>query len=194
MMALGYTDGIDPALLKPIVANLNKRFPNHKGIEGIVTQFNAMLQQANQPQQPTTGAAVGTMAPDFTMNDTEGKPFTMSSLKGKYVLIDFWASWCGPCRGENPNVVSAYNKFKDKNFTILGVSLDDNKEAWLKAIKTDGLLWKQVSDLKKWENATISLYGYDAIPYNVLLDPQGKIIASNLREAALHNKLAEVLK
>lgn len=194
MMALGYTDGIDPALLKPIVANLNKRFPNHKGIEGIVTQFNAMLQQANQPQQPTTGAAVGTMAPDFTMNDTEGKPFTMSSLKGKYVLIDFWASWCGPCRGENPNVVSAYNKFKDKNFTILGVSLDDNKEAWLKAIKTDGLLWKQVSDLKKWENATIGLYGYDAIPYNVLLDPQGKIIASNLREAALHNKLAEVLK
>lgn len=194
MMALGYTDGIDPALLKPIVANLNKRFPNHKGIEGIVTQFNAMLQQANQPQQPTTGAAVGTMAPDFTMNDTEGKPFTMSSLKGKYVLIDFWASWCGPCRGENPNVVSAYNKFKDKNFTILGVSLDDNKEAWLKAIKTDGLLWKQVNDLKKWENATISLYGYDAIPYNVLLDPQGKIIASNLREAALHNKLAEVLK
>ncbi|MFT3979388.1 MAG: TlpA disulfide reductase family protein [Ferruginibacter sp.] len=193
MLALGYTEGIDVGLLKPIVAGLPKRFPNHQGIAGIVAQFNAMVEEASKPSAPAA-AGVGSMAPDFTMNDTEGKPFTLSSLKGKYVLVDFWASWCGPCRGENPNVVAAYNKFKDKNFTILGVSLDDNKAAWLKAIKDDGLAWKQVSDLKKWSNATIELYGYNSIPYNVLIDPSGKIIATSLREQALQNKLAEVLK
>ncbi|RYY71579.1 MAG: AhpC/TSA family protein [Chitinophagaceae bacterium] len=195
MFALGYTQGVDPALLKPIIPNLIKRFPDHQGIAGIVTQYNQMLADMEKPKPETKGpVAVGSMAPDFTMNDTEGKPFTLSSLKGKYVLVDFWASWCGPCRGENPNIVAAYNKFKDKNFTILGVSLDEKKESWLKAIQDDKLAWKQVSDLQYWNNATVALYGYNGIPYNVLLDPQGKVIATDLREASLHTKLAEVLK
>lgn len=195
LFALGYTQSIDPAVLNTIVPKMVNRFPGHQGIVGIVTQFNEMLVENNKPAPAKTSApTIGSVAPDFTMNDTEGKPFTLSQLKGKYVLVDFWASWCGPCRGENPNVVAAYNQFKNKNFTILGVSLDDNKEKWLQAIKADKLKWKQVSDLKGWENATVSLYGYDGIPYNVLLDPQGKIIATSLRESALQAKLMEVLK
>lgn len=196
MFALGYTEGVDPAILKPIVPNLIKRFPNHQGIAGIVSRFNEMMADMEKPKPQTKGMpAVGSIAPDFTMNDTEGKPFTLSSLRGKYVLVDFWASWCGPCRGENPNVVAAYNKYKDKNFTILGVSLDEDKASWLKAIQADNLTWKQVSDLKYWQNATVELYGYGetGIPYNVLLDPQGKIIATALRGSDLDKKLAEVL-
>ena len=195
LFALGYTEGVDPAILKPIVPGLLKRFPNHQGIAGIVGQFNEMIANMGKKAPTAKGIpGIGDIAPDFTMNDTEGKPFTLSSLRGKYVLVDFWASWCGPCRGENPNVVAAYNKFKDKNFTILGVSLDEDKANWLKAVQADKLSWKQVSDLKYWNSAAVPLYGISGIPYNVLLDPQGKIIATSLREAGLHSKLQELLK
>lgn len=138
---------------------------------------------------------VGSMAMNFTQNDTLGMPITLASFKGKYLLVDFWASWCGPCRRENPNVVIAYNQFKGKGFDILGVSLDQPgaKEKWLKAIHDDNLTWTHVSDLKYWQNEVAQQYGIQAIPQNLLLDPQGKIIAKNLNGGQLQKKLAEIL-
>jgi peroxiredoxin len=137
--------------------------------------------------------SIGSMAIDFEQNDTAGKPVSFSSFKGKYVLVDFWASWCKPCRIENPNVVNAYNKFKSKNFTILGVSLDQNKDAWVKAIEKDNLTWTHVSDLASWNNAVAQLYRVQSIPQNFLVDPTGKIVAKDLRGEELEKKLCELL-
>lgn len=133
-------------------------------------------------------------APDFTQPDAEGKPVSLSSFKGKYVLLDFWASWCRPCRAENPNVVKAYNAFKDKNFTVFSVSLDQNKAAWQKAIQQDGLTWTHASDLKFWNNDAAALYGVQSIPANFLIDPEGNIVAQDLREGELAETLKRVLR
>ncbi|WP_249219748.1 TlpA disulfide reductase family protein [Chitinophaga sp. HK235] len=140
--------------------------------------------------------AIGASAHEFTQNDTTGQPVALTSFRGKYVLIDFWASWCSPCRAENPNVLAAYSKYHDKGFEVLGVSLDDEKSHtnWLNAIKHDGLTWQQVSDLKGWNNVVGRMYGIRYIPQNFLVDPSGKIIAKNLKGKDLEKKLAELFK
>lgn len=135
---------------------------------------------------------IGGEAPDFSQVSPEGASISLSDLKGKIVLVDFWASWCGPCRRENPNVVRMYNKYKDKGFEILGVSLDSNKDRWVAAIAKDGLTWPQISDLKGWANAAAQLYGVTSIPQTVLVDKDGKILARNLRGASLEAKLSEI--
>ena len=137
---------------------------------------------------------IGKTAPDFTQNDPDGNPVSLSDFQGKYVLIDFWASWCGPCRQENPNLVKAYAAYKDKGFEILGVSLDnkDGREAWLKAIEKDGLTWTQVSDLNSWNNEVARMYGVRAVPQSYLINPEGVIVAENLRGDLLEEKLAEI--
>lgn len=137
---------------------------------------------------------IGAEALDFSQNDTLGKLVSLKSFRGKYVLIDFWASWCGPCRAENPNLVEAFKKYASKNFTVLGVSLDDNKTSWMNAIRKDRLTWTQVSDLQSWNNKVAQLYKIQSIPANYLLDPNGKIIAKDLRGAELQIKLKELLQ
>ncbi|ANE53200.1 TlpA disulfide reductase family protein [Flavisolibacter tropicus] len=169
------------ALFKKLPANL-QQYPS-----GVALKDRIKVDQ---------NTSIGRYAMDFTQNDTSGNPVSLSSFKGKYVLVDFWASWCKPCRAENPNLVKAYNKYKDKNFTILGVSLDapEGKGRWIKAIHDDGLTWNHVSDLKFWKNEVAVQYGINSVPQNLLIDPQGKIVAKNLRGEALEEKLTELIK
>lgn len=193
--AVGYVAKVPGDKVEKTVAGLGKRFPASSAVAVVVAKFNGDRENAKRsPAPPAHIPQPGDIAPEITMPDTEGKIFSLSSLRGKYVLVDFWASWCGPCRDENPNVVKAYNQYSNKNFTVLGVSLDKKKEAWLDAIKTDGLNWKHISDLKQWDSEAQKLYQFQGIPYNVLVDPQGKILAVSLRGEELESKLAEVLK
>jgi peroxiredoxin len=174
----------DPAELESLYDSLSPRLKDMETAKVLKNSINALKINA-----------VGAMAPDFTQTDVNGTPVKLSSFRGKYVLIDFWASWCGPCRQENPNVVKAYKKYKDKNFTIIGVSLDraESKSNWIDAIKSDGLNWTQVSDLKFWNNEVAVLYSIRSIPANFLIDPNGKIIGKDLRGNDLENKLEDVL-
>lgn len=148
--------------------------------------------QLHQKVEELRRTADGNMAPDILLNDPFGKNISLSSLRGKVILVDFWASWCKPCRDENPNVVKLYNKYKAKGFDVFGVSLDDNREAWMAAINKDQLLWNHGSDLLKWNSSVVKLYNIEGIPFTVLVDKDGKVIAKRLRGESLENKLKEI--
>lgn len=160
---------------------LKKEWPNYTHAK----DFIAMVEKMKV-------TAVGQVAPEISLQNPDGKVVPLSSLRGKYVLVDFWAKWCGPCRRENPNIVRAYNAYKDKGFTVYGVSLDRSKEDWLQGIREDGLTWTHVSDIKYWQSEAAQTYNITAIPFSLLLDPNGVIIAKNLRGAALDEKLEEI--
>ena len=172
----------DFAFADSMTAIFEKSVPESPFTKVLITRLGALR-----------NVSVGNAAPEITLPDPQGKDVSLSSLRGKYVLVDFWASWCGPCRQENPNVVRMYNQYKDKGFEIFGVSLDESRDKWLKAIAQDKLTWPHVSDLKGWNSSAALLYNIQAIPQTLLLDKEGKIIAKNLRGKALEDKLASLL-
>jgi len=186
----------DYVFLKEFADKAAQQMPNSTPAKHFV-EFMSRVNNSDLDKERKTkdevGLNIGNLAPDFSLNTPQGKPVSLSSFRGKVLLLDFWAAWCRPCRMENPNVVAAYQKFKDKGFDILGVSLDQDKEAWLKAIEKDKLTWTQVSDLKFWDSPITTLYQVNGIPMNFLLDKDGKIIAKNLRGAELEAKLKQVL-
>lgn len=175
---------------KALDKGLSAKYPENKDIKS----YHAMVQQTEMMVSRTQAIKVGAEAPELILPKPNDKDLALSSLRGKVVLIDFWASWCGPCRKELPNVKRAYEKYKSKGFEILGVSLDKDRDAWLEAISKEGLTWPQVSDLKFWQSEACQIYAVQSIPYTVLVDKEGKIIATDLRGAELDKKLAEVLK
>lgn len=177
-------------IYKLLDKGLSEKYPDNKDIKS----YHGMVQQAEMMVQRTQAIKVGAEAPELILPMPNDKDFALSSLRGKVVLIDFWASWCAPCRKELPNVKRAYEKYKSKGFEILGVSLDKDRSAWLEAISKEGLTWPQVSDLKFWQSEACQIYAVQSIPYTVLIDKEGKIIATDLRGAELDKKLAEVLK
>jgi peroxiredoxin len=186
LVALYATSFVNPETDFPLLDTLARKFEASGSQNPQVRSFVGRVARIR-------GVNVGSAAPDIALADTTGAAVNLSSLRGKVILIDFWASWCGPCRNENPNVVRLYNKFKDKGFDIYSVSLDQNRENWVRAIRNDGLTWTHVSDLKYWQSAAAQQYGVNAIPATFLLDKNGVIIAKNLRGEELEQKLTEVL-
>ncbi len=196
LFALGWSSRSFPqAEFEKSLDDVVRKFPDHNTLKTLKSTYDLQKQQlAEQEKKQVQSSRIGKPAPDLNMPDADGKAVSITSFRGKYLLVDFWASWCGPCRQENPNVVKAFNRYKDKNFTILGVSLDKEKDPWLKAVKDDQLDWTQMSDLKYWDSKAVEVYRFEGIPYNVLIDPKGNVIAENLRGFDLEKKLAEVLE